>query len=156
MMPPYQNIATVSHHVKPFFRNGITYVMQTSPARPSQIHYKDMIRTIINNMQPFLNMKYNTITIMKDLLTSLVGCHFPSFCLCQGGGGGGISTTLGDEAVATSSLLHKGKTLGHHITDGTHQILLQLLINKAFSFFSPANHNWVILSANTQQKHINT
>ena len=46
------------------------------------------------------------------------------------------------------------KTLGRHITDGTHQILLWLLINKAFSFYSPANHDLVLLSANTQQKHI--
>ena len=98
-----------------------------------------------------------------------MGCRFPSFCLHWGGGGGGISTTLGDEtlatssgggisttsgdeALATSSLLHKEKkdTLGHHITDDTHHILLLLLIDKAFSFYSPANHDWVILSANTE------
>ena len=43
-MHPYQNIAIASHHAQPFFRNGITYVMQTSPTMTFQTHYKDIIR----------------------------------------------------------------------------------------------------------------
>ena len=46
------------------------------------------------------------------------------------------------------------KTLGHHITDGTCQILLLLLNDKALLLYSPADHNQVPLSTNTQQKHI--
>ena len=134
---------------------SLTYADWSCHAHSNLLQRYD--KTIINNIQPFLNEEIHND---KWLTYSLVGWHFPIFVHCQGRGRGTSITSDNETSSGTgtsttsSSLLHR-KTLGHYIerhlaTDGTCQILLLLQTDKTLLFYSPANYYQVFLSTNAQ------